>query len=65
MADDKNAEAAMELFDLTFKNKGVAVSIVKDGFVLAFKRDTMQQLLTKYPDNDQFVIFVKNPTFTN
>lgn len=42
---------------------GISCTTVKDGHVFIFKKDFMEKLLKKYPDNDTFTIFVQRREF--
>jgi hypothetical protein len=62
--DKKVGEQADYLLEIV-ERQGVAVSSVKDGHILIFKRDHLRKLLDAAPDQDTFIIFVKRPTFGN
>ena len=47
------------------ERQGVVVSSVKDGHILLFKRQSLQDILDKNPDADKISIFVKKPTLEN
>ncbi len=59
MSNNKEIEFLLELVKLN----GVACSTVKDGHVLVFKREFLQNLLDGN-GNKEFAIFVKRPDFS-
>lgn len=58
MSDD-----AIDFFQELVERNGVAVSTVKDGTVLMFKRKMLQALLDQHPNDEKLIIFVKKPEF--
>jgi hypothetical protein len=60
MSDD-GADFILKLVDAN----GVAVSSVKDGHILVFKKSYLKDILDKNPDSDKLIIFVKKPEFKN
>ena len=63
--EEEAQQAAVKHLMEEMQKNGVAVSSVKDGFVLAFNRQHMLKLLEQHKDNKELVIFVKTPTFGN
>jgi hypothetical protein len=55
--DDKEIEHLWDMVELN----GVVCSSVKDGHVLAFKKDFLQKLIDKHPDKERVIIFVQKP----
>lgn len=62
--ENEKKQAAEYLAELA-EQQGVAVSSVKDGYILLFKRERMQELIDQYPDKPMLLIFVQKPTFQN
>jgi hypothetical protein len=62
MTDKENKDALEYLLKLAETN-GVACSTVDDGHMLLFTRAWFEAILEKYPDNKDFLIFVKRPDF--
>ena len=58
--EDEAKQAAGYLMTLALQ-KGFAVSTVKDGTILIFKRAAMQDLINQYPDKELLQIFVQQP----
>ena len=61
---DETQDAADFLVEM-MRTQGVAVSTVKDGTLLFFKRSYLQELLNAHADKQELIIFVKRPDFKN
>ena len=44
-----------------FDEKGVGVKLVSDGAVFLFKREYLQALLDKMPDQKSFMMYIRRP----
>ena len=59
MSEKDDKEIAVDrLFDAVEKD-GCAVASVNDGYLLIFKRITLQKILDDHPDKEKMIIFVK------
>ena len=58
-------EDGLDLFNESLEQDGVSILSVKDGHVFGFKRATLQTMLDQNPDNEKFIVFVKNREFKN
>lgn len=65
MSEISNKNDGVDFFIKTLDTQGVAVSTVKDGHILAFKREHLQQILDAHPDQEKIIIFIKQPEFKN
>jgi hypothetical protein len=61
---DKSQEAADFMVEL-MRAQGVAVSTMRDGTILFFKRSYLQELLDSHPGKEELVLFIKRPDFQN
>ena len=58
--NDDMTRAAEFMIEI-MKRDGVAVSSVKDGFVLMFRRNKLQEILDQNKGKEELVIFVQTP----
>lgn len=65
MSNDNKNNDYVDFFTETVKTQGVAVSTVKDGVILMFKREFLQNLLDSTESKEEVLIFVKQPEFKN
>lgn len=61
--EEQEKQAAAYMMELALQ-KGFAVSTVKDGIVLLFKRSAMQELINHHPDKEFLQIFVQQSQTT-
>jgi hypothetical protein len=61
---DENDDAVQFLLK-TLETQGAAVSTVKDGHIVLFTRKMLQEMMDKNPDQEKFIIFLKQPGFEN
>lgn len=61
MSKEDEAKQAAEYLVTLALQKGFAVSTVKDGTILIFKRSAMQDLINQHPDKELLQIFVQQP----
>jgi hypothetical protein len=61
---DETKEAVDFMLEM-LERKGAAVSTVKDGHVILFKRSFLEELLAKKPEQERFMIFLQRPEFKN
>lgn len=64
MSDDKKNDA-VDYFVKLVETQGVACSTVKDGHMLMFKREWLENLLKSHPDKSELAIFIQRPDFKN
>jgi hypothetical protein len=64
MNDEENDKKLIKHFADVADKEGVAVSHVKDGYLLMFKKEHMQRLLNEN-DSDKLLIFIKYQKFDN
>ena len=65
MISEEEKKAAAEYFLKILETQGVVVSTVTDGHVLSFRRIWLETMLKAYPDDEKFLIFIKQPDFRN
>lgn len=65
-SDDNAAKENATAFIIkTMETQGIATASVSDGRIIMFKREYMQNLMAKHPEQEQFVIFIKTLSFAN
>ncbi len=63
MTDEEKKK--LEFFQEILDKDGASVMTVKDGHVIGIKKTTLEAFLKKHPDQEMFLIFVKNREFKN
>lgn len=63
--NDDERKKLLETFNEVCDLQGVVVSTVKNGHMMAFKRQWLQDLLDRYPDQPKIVLFIERPTSGN
>jgi hypothetical protein len=58
MATGTVEEASARLM-AAVREDGVAIGQLNDGYIVAFDKDVMQELMDKHPDAEEIVIFVR------
>lgn len=63
MTDEK--DPSIQYFLDEAKRQGAAIRTVKDGKVLVLNTDWLRNLLEQHTDEENILIFLKQPTFDN
>jgi hypothetical protein len=65
MATTDKDDAGIQYFLDEAKRQGVAIRTVTDGKVLVLNTDWLRNLLEQHADQENVLIFLKQPTFDN
>lgn len=65
MSSEKEIDDALEYFDSICDLNGIACSTVSNGHMIKIKVSYLKELLAKYSDKPELILFIELPNFKN